>query len=72
MVGVSASNDGDDGAGVVFDTDEGALDVFWVTTVVVADVAVLRVGLVGLEVGWLTLDIAEVFLECAFGVFLEF
>lgn len=72
MVGVSSSYDGYDAAGVVFDTDECALDVLWITAVVVLDVAVLGVGLVELEIGWLALDGAEVVLECALGVFLEF
>lgn len=41
MVWVSAAYDGDDSSSVVFDTDECALDVLWVTAVVVGDVAVL-------------------------------
>lgn len=71
MVGVSASYDGDDTAGVVFDTDECSLDIFWISAVIALDAAVLGVCLVKLEVGWFTVYFTEVVLDGEFGSFLE-
>lgn len=57
---------------MVFYADECGLDVFWVSSVVVKDFVVLGMCLVELEVGGLSLDVSETFLDSAFGVLLEF
>lgn len=72
VVGISTTYDGDDASGVVLYANECPLDILWVSSVIALDVAILGMSLVKLEIGWLSLDISEVFLECLLSIFLEF